>query len=70
MADTILDAGDTALSEDKIPAFLELTFQWNEIEHQYIKEDIYNISSSVCAGEKKSKARQKGGRAGHCLRLV
>lgn len=44
---------------DKIPAFIELTFQWNEIEHQYIKEDIYNISSSVCRGEKKAKQGRK-----------
>ena len=38
-------------ARDKIPAFIELTFQWNETEHQYIKEDIYN-SSNVCWGEK------------------
>ena len=48
---------------DKIPAFTAFTFQWNEIEHQYIKEDTYNISSNVLG--RKSKARQEGGRAGH-----
>ena len=48
-------------ARDKIPAFIELTFQWNETEHQYIKEDIYNISSNVCWGEKVKQGRKVAG---------